>query len=1665
MFKVTAVITALIFSITSVPGPSYIYNDALRDMATGNADGAGSSVERALKSSSQGDPKETVLHDWHVTQGAAMAAFGGWDMPSVYTDAREENLNTRRGVSIFDESHMGLIEITGPDAARFLAHISSPNVDPDGSIREFNDGDVQYRFLFNERGIQIDDIQVVRIAEDHFRLVVNACNTDKVERWLDDNSSGYDCSIRDLRYVPDQTEQRVILAVQGTNGAQDILQLLTPHDLDSIDYFQAAEIDLFIGRVIPRGPGGKPKYTGKVVKCLVQRTGYTGEDGFEIHLHPDDVLLFWESVIKLGARPAALQARDTLRGEAGLPLNGHEWTDDDDGPMPWEYKYAFTVDTSESASYIGAEALRKKRAKSTKALVGIRLSDRQSRLHEGHKVFNDEGKEIGYVTSGFFSPTLDRGIGLVYIDKEFANIGTKLIVRPSPDRMLFAKAVRTPFISHIISSRGRDPRENAPNYIPGGDEERAQKLALVKKRFGADSIEALFGDLQQYFHQGELDLPEPAVNNRALFRLMYGLSLENNTDLLSFRGAGCYAEEPSDLVDYLMTLDGFVTSYTPYQPEVSQGTLRLMFAYQSLMADLLNMDVVNASVYEGANALVEGARMATSITEKDRIVVVGAINPRHKEVLDEYAKNLGINVSYVDPIAETGRVDLRGLKDEIDNETASVIVQQPNFLGIVEEEIDNIADIARENGALLHIHSNDPMQFVFLKTPGNHGADIATAEAQAFVGEHFFGGTNLGIVACKRKHLRYIPGRLAGQTVDQDGNDAFALALARREQFAARKRATSNICTNVALHAARAAVYMLDKGTQGLRSSLIRSGGHAVWFAGQVHDGKIPGFRLFSNAPYAREIVVETTISAKELQQELLKRGIDAGTDVKSYDSFKSRRHLIQFSFTTAHTSTDRKALADALRDISKERSLKDLDESHAQMTGGSRDQFRQDALNIPEIEEPDLRAALKVLSEQNFCVEKHPYPLGSCTMKKTPKVSLKAASERGFARVHPHALPETAQATLQIHHELGEYLKEITGMDAVSLNPSAGAHGELVGITAIFRYFEDKGEAKRNVIITTDSSHGTNPASAAILEAEIVQVKTDMATGRLDMASLRQVLADPKYKGRVAAIMLTEPNTLGVFEDLEEAARLVHEEGGMVYMDGANLNAIAGWIMPADLGVDVMHFNLHKTFSAPHGGGGPGAGPVGVSDRRYKLSEFLPNPEVVLRDGEYALADRAHGTDMGTFLGNTAVSLIAYAYIRRLGPEGLKQAIGDALLNANYLKARLMDEFDMVPATGELAMHEFVISLAKIKKETGCTADDFSKVLENFGIHPPTIYFPLIVLEAMMFEPTESLSIEDLDRIADAMIAIKNLAYANPKVVKGAPYSSPEALRHGLTAALMQTRQSDYKDAKALYAHLQPTPVSRVIMDPVNDLQGVVLKQNNVAAILGISDERLVREAPTAPETPEEELEYRDPAEGWNSDPGQSIPVFFNPKYEEFDDWYRIVEGPDGKRIAVIGILKRSSDLLSIAEIIFEKNVGEEVNRGEVCLEFEGDKADIEFESPVSGKVIARNEAAVEYLGKDKAEQGTDDPYGRGWLFAIELTEEPEPGIDVLTAAAYDEALEKASMPGEVKSGLEIATDTIKYHAFNAARYGPLGSGGRKAASPGTPAPAAVSKAILSGA
>jgi len=915
-------------------------------------------------------------------------------------------------------------------------------------------------------------------------------------------------------------------------------------------------------------------------------------------------------------------------------------------------------------------------------------------------------------------------------------------------------------------------------YTAVTEADREAMLAAI----GAGSVAELFDPIPAGLRlERPLDLPA-GMAEQDVYEHLRALAARNVSceDEVSFLGAGMYDHYVPAVVDMLTSRSEFLTPYTPYQPEVSQGGLQVMFEYQTAICELTALPVANASVYDGPSALAGAAYLAKLANGRRRLVVSAGVHPHALATLRTHARGFGSEVVVV-PLRD-GVTDLVAWHAAVDGETSAVLFQCPNFHGAVEDA----AALAEAAGDAVVVGSYDPIALGILRPPGECGVDVAVGEGQPLGNRLDFGGPSFGFFAATEEHLRRMPGRIAGETLDADGRRGFVLTLQTREQHIRREKATSNICTAQALNALAGVVYLAWLGREGLveLAELLLQRTH---YAREALCA-LPGVEPLHSQPVVREFAVrlEEPVGAvvercraraplgQRDEQPVLLRQRQARVHAA-----RGRRPARRGGGRVTETifekgAPGRRAFAAPPHDV-------------PHVDGLLPERLRRaEPAALPEVPEPELVRHYVNLSKRNFDLDSGFYPLGSCTMKHNPRLHERVAALPGHARLHPLQDPRRAQGALELMWRLERALAEVSGLPHVSLQPSAGSHGELAGLLLTRAYHEDRGET-RTKVLTPDTAHGTNPATVTMAGLEVVKVATN-ADGGVDLDDLRA-----KADGGVACLMLTNPNTLGIFDpNIEEIAAIVHGVGATLYYDGANLNAIMGISRPGDMGFDIVHFNLHKSFTQPHGGGGPGSGPIAVSER---ISPFLMSPRIVRgADGTFDLdhdGPKSIGRLRG-FQGNYGVFVRSYAYILSLGAEGLRDAAETAVLNANYLLARLRElAGDCLPlAYGlgvpepatwpaeagprALCMHEFVLSGAPMKRALGIKTLDLAKRLLDHGFHPPTVYFPLLVEEALLIEPTETETKETLDAFAEAIAAILREAAQDPEVARTAPHTTP---------------------------------------------------------------------------------------------------------------------------------------------------------------------------------------------------------------------------------------------------------------------------------------------------
>jgi glycine dehydrogenase len=880
----------------------------------------------------------------------------------------------------------------------------------------------------------------------------------------------------------------------------------------------------------------------------------------------------------------------------------------------------------------------------------------------------------------------------------------------------------------------------------------AADQAVMLKALGYESLEELLADAVPggiRFH-GELSLP-PARTEAEVAAELRELA-SRNLVRTSMIGLGYYATvTPAVIRRNVLESPAWYTAYTPYQPEISQGRLEALLNFQTMVADLTGLPTAGASLLDEATAAAEAMALAHRISAAAKngastFLLDGEVLPQTVEVVRTRAEAIGLRVTVADV----------GALSQWPDDVFGVLLQYPGASGIVRDYRDVIA-AAHAAGAVVAI-ATDLLALTLLTPPGELGADIAVGSSQRFGVPMGFGGPHAGFMAIRAGLERQLPGRLVGVSVDAAGKPAYRLALQTREQHIRREKATSNICTAQVLLAVMASMYAVYHGPSGLRR--IAQGVHscARILARALAEAGLPvaAEHFFDTitvlAPgRAADLVASAGaagINLRLVDQDRLSIACDERTTTSTLDTVV---RCLTGGQTELAELAERGGLAELaeLGGLAELAELGDLDGSGAALPSGLRresDFLTHPVFNTHHSETSMLRY-LRRLSDRDYALDRGMIPLGSCTMKLNGTTEMEPVTNPGFADIHPFAPEGQFDGYASLIADLQRWLGELTGYDAVSLQPNAGAQGEFAGLLAIRRYHQSRGDGDRTVCLIPASAHGTNAASAVLAGMRVVVVKTSGAEGEVDLEDLRAKIAE--HADRLAAIMVTYPSTHGVFEDhIGEVCQLVHEAGGQVYVDGANLNAMVGLAKPGKFGADVSHLNLHKTFCIPHGGGGPGVGPIGV---RSHLAPFLPNhplqPAAGPVDGSGAIAAAPWGS--------ASILPISWAYLRLMGPDGLVAATGAAILSANYVAARLSEHYPVL-YTGErgLVAHECILDLRQITKETGVTVDDVAKRLIDYGFHAPTMSFP--VAGTLMVEPTESEDLPEIDRFVDAMIAIR---------------------------------------------------------------------------------------------------------------------------------------------------------------------------------------------------------------------------------------------------------------------------------------------------------------------
>lgn len=790
----------------------------------------------------------------------------------------------------------------------------------------------------------------------------------------------------------------------------------------------------------------------------------------------------------------------------------------------------------------------------------------------------------------------------------------------------------------------------------------------------------------------------------------------------TFIGQGYYNTfTPNVILRNVMENPGWYTAYTPYQPEISQGRLEALLNYQQMVMDLTGMEIANASLLDEATAAAEAMTLCKRAgkSKSNVFFVADDVHPQTIEVVKTRAKFIGFEVL------------VGSLESLPEQDVFGALVQYPGTTGEVRDLTDIIAK-AQANKTLVTV-ATDLLASALLKPAGEMGADVAIGSAQRFGVPMGYGGPHAAFMATRDKHKRTMPGRVIGVSIDTNGNQALRMAMQTREQHIRREKATSNICTAQALLANMASFYAVYHGAEGLRTIARRTHHMTAILAAGLTKG---GFELAHNS-FFDTITINTGAQTEDLYAKALaadinlrKLGTQLGVsfdetttvaDVESLFAVFGVKEAVA-ALSTEIAGNEFAAIPEALRRTTEYLTHPVFNTHHS---------------------ETQMMRYLKQLENKDFSLTHGMIPLGSCTMKLNAAAEMIPVTWPEFGSIHPFAPAEQAAGYAALAKDLKEKLCEITGYDAFSLQPNSGASGEYAGLIAIQRYHESRGEGHRNVCLIPSSAHGTNPATASMVSMKVVVVKCD-EEGNIDVTDLAAKIE--KHKDNLSSIMITYPSTHGVYEEqVKEVCEMVHAAGGQVYLDGANMNAQVGLTTPGFIGSDVSHLNLHKTFCIPHGGGGPGMGPIGVKSH---LAPFLPGHIENGADGENFAVSAA---DMGS----ASILPISWAYIAMMGEAGLTDATKVAILNANYVMEQLRPHYPVLyrGSNGRVA-HECIIDIRPLKEETSISEEDIAKRLMDYGFHAPTMSFP--VAGTLMVEPTESEDLEELDRFCDAMIAIR---------------------------------------------------------------------------------------------------------------------------------------------------------------------------------------------------------------------------------------------------------------------------------------------------------------------
>jgi glycine dehydrogenase len=856
-----------------------------------------------------------------------------------------------------------------------------------------------------------------------------------------------------------------------------------------------------------------------------------------------------------------------------------------------------------------------------------------------------------------------------------------------------------------------------------GPSEKEQQKML--EAIGYKTLENLMDNTvpEKILLKEELKIDEPLSENDALKKLK-SISKQNEI-FRNFIGMGYYNSfTPNVILRNILENPGWYTSYTPYQPEVAQGRLEMLLNFQQLIIDLTGMDIANASLLDEATATAEAVGLSQRLDKNNskKIFVSDSCNPQTIDLIKTRTEPFGLEL-----IIGNEKDDLSKINEDI----VCGVLAYPGTLGDIQDPSESISQIHKKNGKAILVC--DLLALARLKTPAELGADIAVGSAQRFGIPMGYGGPHAAFFATKEEFKRSMPGRIIGVSVDRHGKKAFRLSLQTREQHIRRDKATSNICTAQALLAIISAAFAIYHGPSGILKIANRTSSLAKLFGDEIKKG---GLKILSDH-YFDTVTIKTnekteTILKKAYEKKINLRKVNKDTlsvafdEAKKLDDVNNLLKIFGISKTLdQNTKVELNNLPKNLLRTSKYLTHPVFNKYHS---------------------ETEMLRYLKKLEDCDIALNRSMIALGSCTMKLNATAELMPITWKEFSLPHPFVPTEQMKGYKILFNDLINDLKEITGFDAVSLQPNSGAQGEYAGLMTIRKFHKNNKQSNRNVCLIPNSAHGTNPASAQMCGMKVVVVNCD-DDGNVDIEDLKNKAE--KYANDLAALMVTYPSTHGVFEEkIMEICDIIHKAGGQVYMDGANLNALVGIAKPGKFGPDVCHINLHKTFCIPHGGGGPGMGPIACGKH---LAEFLPTHKVIKESGP----SNGMGAVSAAPWGSSSILPISWMYIKMMGAEGLKKASQVSILNANYISKKLSRDYKVLYTgkNGNVA-HECIIDIRPIKASSGISEEDIAKRLIDFGYHAPTMSWP--VAGTIMIEPTESENLEEIDKFCNALIKIK---------------------------------------------------------------------------------------------------------------------------------------------------------------------------------------------------------------------------------------------------------------------------------------------------------------------